>query len=568
LSERRTEPNRDPMSRAALRQLLVLGGGGVLGVVLLLNLLGWASSLTSNGAAALPAVDFASRTITTSIRDEPPNLDSTRMKDQYSIMIADHVIEGLLRYGPTGDLQPGVAERWDVRTTGATFWLRADALWSDGKPVTAHDFVFAWRTAVDPKTASPYAFILYPVKNGEAINRGERPVEDLGVRAVGDRVLEVEFENPIAFFDKLVASQTYLPVREDFYRSLNGRYAADADDLLYNGPFKITRWAHGASLRMEKNPAYWDRDRVWLNVIDVAYITRDAVARLNLFQDGRVVDVDYLPGESLDGALKHRWPLHRYNDGSIWFVELNFRPGHPTTNYHFRRALQLANDPAELVYKVLKTPSYTVAESLFPSFLKGEHALFRQEYPPPPVKTDVAAARAELELAKRELGVDELPPIVLLIDDTPTAISHSEYTQEYLRRTLGLEVRIDRQNFKQRLAKQEEGAFDITLFGWSADYDDLLSFGDLFASWNLNNNGAYKNPKLDAQVRIAQQSLDPHVRFAAFGEIQRILIEDAVIIMAYERGVMYVQDARLKGVGRRSIGASTDYTYAYLTEGR
>ena len=157
---------------------------------------------------------------------------------------------------------------------------------------------------------------------------------------------------------------------------------------------------------------------------------------------------------------------------------------------------------------------------------------------------------------------------MLLIDDTPAAISHSEYAQEYLRRTLGLDVRIDRQNFKQRLAKQEEGEFDITLFGWSADYDDLLSFGDLFASWNLNNNGAYKNPKLDAQVRIAQQTLDPHVRFAAFGEIQRILIEDAVIIMAYERGVMYVQDARLKGVGRRSIGASTDYVYAHLTEGR
>src|SRR5262249_25474561 len=148
------------------------------------------------------------------------------------------------------------------------------------------------------------------------------------------------------------------------------------------------------------------------------------------------------------------------------------------------------------------------------------------------------------------------------------AVSHSEYTQEYLRRTLGLEVRIDRQNFKQRLAKQEEGAFDITLFGWSADYDDLLSFGDLFASWNLNNNGAYKNPKPHAPVRSAQQSLDPHLRFAAFGEIQRILIDDAVIIMGYERGVMYVQDARLKGVAHRTIGAPTDYVYAQLTEPR
>jgi oligopeptide transport system substrate-binding protein len=560
--------DRDPMSSAALRQLVLLGGLCVVGFVALLTVLGWASTLTSGGAATLPAVDFATRTITTSIRDEPPNLDSTRMTDSYSIMILNHVVEGLLRYDRNNDLVAGVAERWDISTTGATFWLREDALWSDGRPVTAHDFVFAWRTAVDPATASQYAFILYPVKNGEAINRGELPPADLAVRALDDRTLEVAFENPIAYFDKLVTAQTYMPVREDFYRSRQGRYAADAGDLLYNGPFRITRWVHGASLRMEKNPTYWDRDSVWLNVVDIAYMTRDAVARLNLFQDGRVVDVDYLPGEALDQVLQQRWPLHRYNDGSIWFLQVNHRAGYVTANYNFRRALQLANDPAELVYKVLKTPSYTVAESLFPSFIKGEQGLFRQEHPPPQVTTDVAAAREHLAAAKRELGLDEFPPLVLLVDDTPAAISHSEYLQEYLRRTLGLEIRIDRQNFRQRLAKQEDGEFDISLYGWSADYDDPLSFADLFASWNLNNHGEFHSAALDAQVRLAQRSLDPSVRFAAFGEIQRILIDEAAIIMAYERGVMYVQDQRLKGVVRRSVGPPTDYTYAYLSADR
>ena len=557
---------KDPMSRAALRQLLLLGAICVAGFAALLGVLAWASSLTSSGQAAAPAVDFARRSITTSIRDEPPNLDSSRSTDAYSIMIFGHVLEGLLRYDPNGNIAPGVAERWEIGTTSAKFWLRADALWSDGKPITAHDFVFAWRLAVNPATASQYAFILYPVKNAEAINRGELPPEMLGVKAVGDRELEVEFENPIGYFDKLVAWHTYAPIREDFYRSRNGRYAADAGDLLYNGPFRITSWVHGASLRMEKNPTYWNRDAVWLESIDIAYMTRDAVARLNLFQDGRIVDVDYLPGEALDQVLQQRWPLHRYDEGSIWFLEVNHRPGYVTANYHFRRALQLANDPAELVYKVLKTPSYTVAESLFPSYLKGEHGLFRQEYPPPVVKTDVAAARRELEIAKRELGLEAFPPLVMLCDDTPAAVSQSEYVQEYLRRTLGLEVRLDRQNFRQRLDKQEAGEFDITLYGWSADYDDLLSFADLFASWNLNNHGRYNNPALDEQVRIAQRSLDPHTRFAAFGEIQRILIEDAAIIMGYERGVLYVQDRRLEGVSHPSFGAAPNYSFAYITE--
>lgn len=562
----RDETNRDPMSRAAARQLLVLALASVAGFAVLLGILGWLSSYTATGAAALPAIDAATGTITTSIRTEPPNLDSRRANDYMSSTVLGHVIEGLLRYDVNARIVPGVAERWDIRPAGATFWLREDAVWSDGKPVTAHDFVFAWRTALDPATASQYAFILYPLKNGEAINRGDLPLEELGVRAVGDRVLEVELENPIAYFDKLVAWHTYLPIREDFYLSRNGRYAADVEDLIFNGPFVMTRWVHGASLRFEKNPSYWNRDAVRLNVIDIPYITRDAVARLNLFQDGRVVDVDYLPGEALDQVLQQRWPLHRYNEGSLWMIVPNHRQGRLGSNFNFRRALQLANDPAELVYKVLKTPSYTVAESLFPSFMKGERGLFREEHPPPRVQLDLEAARKHLELARQELGLEAFPAIVFLSDDTPAAITHSEYLQEYWRRQLGLTITIDRQSFRQRLARQEAGDFDLLLYGWSPDYDDPLTFADLFASWNTNNHPRYSNPELDAQVRIAQQSLDQSARYEAFGEVQRILIDDAVIFPAYERGVMYVQDPRLKGVGHRPFGATPDYTMAYIDE--
>lgn len=558
--------NRDPMSRAATRQLVWLAGISVVGLAALLAALAWAATLTGGGSGASRALDFESRTVTTSTRQEPPNLDSTRAIDTESYNVLNTVMEGLLRYDEHSNLVAGVAERWEVEGKRATFWLRENARWSDGQPVTAHDFVFAWRRAADPKTASQYAFLIYPVKNGGAINRGEMPPEALGARAASDRVLEVELENPIAYFPALTAWLTYYPIREDFFDSRNGRYAADADDLLYNGPFRITRWVHGASLRMDKNDLYWDKGSIWLNTINIAYMTPDAVARLNLFQDGRVADVDYLPGEALDQVLQQRWPLRKYNDGSMWFIELNFREGRLTRNFHLRRALQLANDPAELVYKVLKMPSFTVAESLFPGYIKGDHGPFRQEYPPPHITPDIAAARKELELARQELKLDTFPPLVLLADDTPAAITHSEYLQEYLRRNLGLEVRIDRQNFRQRLEKQNNGEFDLTLKGWSADYDDPLSFADLYASWNLNNNGRYVNPALDAQVRIAERSLDRGERLRAFAEVQRILIEDAVILNCYERGVLYVQDPRLKNVARRVIGAPTDYARAYITE--
>ena len=422
------------MSRAAVRQLAILGVLCLVGLAAFIAGLGWLSSLTATGAAALPAIDTATRTITTSIRNEPPNLDSMRATDATSIMVFAHIIEGLLRYDERGNLVPGVAERWEIGTSSATFWLREDALWSDGKPVTAHDFVFAWRMAVDPATASQYAFILYPVKNGEAINKGELPPTELGVRAAGDRVLEVEFENPIAYFDKLVASHTYLPVREDFYKSRDGRYARRRRGLAITTARSCSRAGCMArSMRFEKNPTYWNRAAVKLNVIDIAYMTRDANARLNLFQDGRVADVDYLPGEALDQVLQQRWPLHRYNEGSVWMLQINHRPGRSTANFHLRRALQLANDPAELVYKVLKTPSYTAAESLFPASIKGEHGLFREEYPPPRVTIDLDAARASTSSSRsKSLGSSELPELVLLTDDTPAAVTHSEYLQEHL----------------------------------------------------------------------------------------------------------------------------------------
>jgi oligopeptide transport system substrate-binding protein len=155
---------------------------------------------------------------------------------------------------------------------------------------------------------------------------------------------------------------------------------------------------------------------------------------------------------------------------------------------------------------------------------------------------------------------------VLLTGDSPLSNKQAEYYQDLFGRALGLEIRIDKQIFKQRLAKMTSGDFDMVAAGWGPDFDDPLTFGDLYASWNGNNRGLYNSAGLDRQVRIAQGSLDPKTRMDAFGEIQRILIEDAVILPNYERGIVFVQDPRLKGVVNRSVGTDPDYTNAYLVE--
>ena len=542
---------------------MLLAAAGVAGLLLLMWALAWVTEASGTGSA--DAVDASTGTITLALSTEPPQLDSTRLTDLVSGRILGHVMEGLLRYDENNRIAPGVASRWEIGLTEATFHLREDARWSDGSPVTAHDFVYAWRTVLDPATASEYAFILHPIENGAAINRGEAPREELGATALDDRTLHVRLQHPTPHFEKLMAFSTYNPIKEAFREGRQGRYGADAEDLLYNGPFVISSWVHGASLRMERNPHYWDQDRIHLNAIDYAYITSDVNAVLNLYKDGKVA-IAGLNAETLEDALQRRWQLKRFVDGSVFFIEFNHRPERLTANLNLRRAIQLVTDPAELVYKVIKLPGTLPGESIFPVWLKGVHGAFRQEYPAPAHSVDIELAREHLARAAAELDIaGAWPPLVFLSGDNPAANKQAEYFQEVYRARLGLEVKIDRQIFKQRLAKMTAGDFDMVLAGWGPDYEDPLTFGDLFASWNENNRGRYVNPNLDGWVEVAQTSPDPRDRMEAFAEIQRIIHEDAVVLPNYESGSVYAQHPRLQGVVRRAVGTDPDFTQAYIT---
>lgn len=549
---------------------LVFSGFGTAAIVLALTvwLLGLAAGMTGGGSvAATSGIDQESHSISLVSMFEPPQLDSTRTQDASSSFVLGHLMEGLLRLNEHNEIKPAIAESWEIREDGATFYLRHGATWSDGAPVTAHDFVFAWRLVADPKTASPYAFLIYPLKNAEAITNGELPPEALGVSAVGDYQLSVEFGSPVPYFDKLATFTTLLPIREDFYNSRNGKYGADKEDLLFNGPYVLADWIHGASYVMKKNPAYWDAARIRLDAINIAYITSDSNAMINLYRDGRVAMVGMdsgLGSDSLKMVLQAGWPIRQMRDGSVWYLEMNHRADRVTRNRNFRKALQLSIDKNEFVYRVLKTPGIIPADSIFPVWLRGSTGLFQQEYPPRRIVVDYAEARRYLEKAKAELGVQKIPPVTLLFDDTQSALKQAQYFQSNFREQLGIEVRLDPQIFKQRIAKMQAGDFDLVMMGWVPDYNDPLTFGDLFSSWNPNNRGRYSNPEVDRWVRVAQNSADTAERMAAFGRIQDLLIDDVALIPNYERGQSYVQDPRLKGVVRRAIGTDPDFTNAYI----
>ena len=294
----------------------------------------WSLASLSEGVAG-SALDAIAGSVTLALSEEPPQLDSSRATDTVSGQILGHVMEGLLRYDEFNRIVPGVAERWEIGATKATFWLRDDAFWSDGSRITAHDFVFAWQTALDPQTASEYAFILYPIKNAEAINNGQLDTAALGVTALNDKTLLVRLERPVAYFNSLLVFPTYFPIKQSFYEKRQGRYGADASELLYNGPFVIEKWVHGSQLRMVRNSHYWDRNRIRLNVIDYAYITSDVNATLNLFKDGKIA-IAGLNSENLDDALQRRWKLERFNEGCVGYISFNHRSSRLTRNRHLR----------------------------------------------------------------------------------------------------------------------------------------------------------------------------------------------------------------------------------------
>jgi oligopeptide transport system substrate-binding protein len=521
-------------------------------------------SLASGAVLSVASPASAQKVVRFALSTEPPNLNSMKATDQQSFFVLGHVMEGLTRNGKDGAVAPGVAEKWTINDKEATFTLRKDAKWSDGKPVTANDFVFAWRTAVDPKTASEYAFILYPVKNAEAINQGKTPVTDLGVKAEGDHILKVTFEKPCGYFLGLTAFATYLPVREDFFATKKDKFAADAGDMLYNGPFKLTQWVHNASLGMDKNEHYWNKGSIKLDRIEVPYITSDAMARFNFFKDKKVDLLEAVGKDELPRAQAEKYKLKSHSDGSVFFMEFNFREKRPTTNKALRQAIARIINKDEYISKVVAIPGTKPGKTLVPTWVRGVKETFRKEYPYTPAKMNVAEAKKLVEQAKKELG-GTLPALVWLTGDSPFAAREAEYFQNQFKNHLGIDLKIDKQIFKQRLAKMTAGEFDIVAAGWGPDFADPMTFAELMASWNENNRGKWVNAEYDRLIREAQATSNPKKRMDAMAKAEKIALEDLAIIPTYERTIIWTHRDTVQGVSRNVMGADPDFTGATVT---
>ncbi len=505
---------------------------------------------------AAGAVNPSSKSVQLALSTEPPDLNSLTTTDSVSFFVLLHTQEGLLSYGEADALVGGVAEAWHMNGTHVEFTLRDNARWCDGSPVTAQDFIFAWRTALKPATASRYAFILYPIRNAEKINRGELPETALGVSADDDRHLRIELERPTAYFPSLTTFPTYLPVKESFYQAQQGKYGADAERLLCNGPFRLEKWVHGASLRLQRNPGYWNASRVRLQQIDIPHISNDPGTLFNLFQAGDIALAE-LSRDTLRQALHQRLYLQDFGNGMLTYIEFNQRSSRSFRSENLRRAISLSVDRNELVNRVIASPGTQTAARFFPQWLLPSTSITDRYQ-----GADLQAARQAVAMAKMELGTPVLPPLTLLVYDSPAVLRQAEYLQQQWQSQLGLTVIIDKQIFKQKLAKLAAGDFDLALSAWGPDYNDAMTFADLLASDNENNHGRYHSDAYDTLLRQASALPAGPQRTALFEQMQQLIDEDVAVMPLTEPGIIYVQDTRLRNVQRRRFGGDPDLRFA------
>lgn len=493
-------------------------------------------------------VDPDNNSITLALQSEPPNMDSSLSSDTTSSLVLTLITEGLTKIDRRGEVVPGMAERWEQDGLEVTFYLR-DALWSDGKPVTAHDFEYSFKRLVDPKTgAAGSTYFVYILEHGQEILDGKRPVEDLSVKALDDKTLWLRLSRPAPYYLTVFTGTAYRPLRQDFVEAQDGRYGADADRILFNGPFSMTSWVHSASLNVVKNSNYYANNTIPLNEIDFGYITADTRSLLNLYKDEQLAALR-LNEEILKDTLNSGIRVRRASTNCISWIMLNQDPNRITSNKKLREAIRYALDRDRYANTIVGLPGTILIDSQFSTNLQGQKGQFIKEFPPREIEYNLTKGRQLVEEAKAELGVDEIPPIIMLINENRQI--EGEFVQSQLVNALGLDVKVDKQTFKQSIAKFYAGDFDIARSGFCGGvFKDPVFFAGLFTSTSAFNFMAFNSPRYDELMNFTHFSTDQQARMEAFNEMQHILYDEVAIIPTIQSAWVYIQDNNVRGLQR------------------
>ncbi|SDJ87125.1 peptide ABC transporter substrate-binding protein [Sediminibacillus albus] len=501
-----------------------------------------------------------------------PTMDSSHATDAVAFQYLGETMEGLYRLGENAEPVPGIAEgEPEVSEDGITWTikLREDAVWSNGDPVTAHDFVFAWRRAINPDTGSEYGpFMMNDVlKNATAINNGEAEVEELGVEAVSDYELKITLEKAVPYFHSLLTFGTYLPQNEKFVTEQGDDYALTSENLIFNGPFVLEDWDPKANEQwtLKKNEDYWDAETVQLEEINVS-VVKETSTSVNLYDTGEV-DRASLTAEFVEqyaGTEDYR----TLPEPTLFYLKMN-QENEALANQDIRKAIAMAINKQDLVDVILANGSIPANAAVPVDFTthpeSGED--FR-DLNGDLLTTDKEAAKEHWQAGLDALGVDSVE-LGYLGGDTETATEMDAYIKNQLEETLeGLTVNISSVPFEERLARDEASDYDIQNSGWGPDYLDPSTWLNMWTSDSPYMTMNYHNEEYDALIKEANNELltDLPARYNNFLEAEKVLMDDAAIAPLYQRSRAYLWRPSVKGVLFQPMGADFSYKWAYIEE--
>ncbi|MDN6626919.1 MAG: peptide ABC transporter substrate-binding protein [Pisciglobus halotolerans] len=500
---------------------------------------------------------------------EIPSMDSVLATDAASFDVMNNVNEGLYRQGPEGKLVLGMAaEEPEVSEDNLTytFKIRDDAEWSNGDPVTAGDFVFAWQRLANPKTASEYSYMIDGVvENASDILKGDKEPEELGIKAVDDKTLEIKLQSATPYFKDLLTLSMFLPQNEEYVTEKGNDYASNSDSLLYNGPFIMTNWdGTGLSWSMEKNEDYWDADVVKLDKINVNVVKETSTA-LNLYETDKI-DRMKLTGEYVQ-TQQDNPDLKSQATSTVAFFKLNQEKNGeetPLANENIRKAISMSFDKEGFAKTILQNGSVP-ADGIVPEGLAQDPETDKdfREQNGDLLPFDADKAKDYWEKGLDEIGQDSVN-LEILGDDTENAKKSGEFMQAQMQTNLpGLTINLTNIPFKARLDKDSKGDYDIQLALWGADYADPMNFLELFETNNSNNTASYSNPEYDALIESADKNAsDLEARWSDMQKAEKLLMEEAGVAPIYQRVFAILEKPTVENYVTHPVGAEVSYKWA------
>ena len=503
------------------------------------------------------------------------SLDPQQATDGTSFEVIADYTDGLMQMDADGQAVPAIAESYDLSDDGLTytFHLRSDAKWSNGTPVTAADFVFAWQRAVDPAVASEYAYMLSDigqVKNAAEIIAGEKDKSELGVTAVDDVTLQVELNVPVSYFLSLMYFPTFYPVNEEFFNSCGDTFATSPETTLSNGAFVLDSYEPAATaFHLTKNADYYDAAKVQLSGLSYQVI-QDSQQALMSYQTG-ALDTTLVNGEQVD-QVKDDPEFMTVGAGYLWYVSPNMSAVPELANLNVRLAMTMAIDRDAITADVLKDGSAATYTAVPPEFaagpdgsdFSGDQSKFSDV-----CRFDAAAAADYWAKGLEELGITELSlDMVVDADDAPQKVA--QVLKEQWETTLpGLTVNLVVEPKKQRVQDMQDGNFEVALTRWGPDYADPMTYLGMWTTDNSNNYGLWSNADYDAiiaECTTGDLCTDAEGRWARLYDAEQIVMDEAVIYPLYTQCNAEMLSSKVTGVEYHPVALNRVYKNAVKAE--